>query len=150
MKILYIILTGQAFEETRNVWAEDTWLKTIDTNDDYFFLAEKEDQSKKILGFDTEGGHQFAFFKLRGLYLDYNKNPQRYNDYDWFFFVDSDTYVRTKRTRKFLNDYSLIEDSPMLFGRLNLLPNIENSKTGPGFFAGQSKNQIMPYLKIVR
>ena len=147
MNILYIILSGLAFKDTRNTWAEKTWLTNIDNDDDYVFLEGVGDKSRKVLGFNTPEGHFTSYLKLHGFYIHYNQFKEQYKDYDWFFFADSDSYVFPNKAKAFLKKYTLTSDAPLFIGRLNILPNAENGKTGPGTFGGESKTEIIPYLQ---
>ena len=146
MNIFYVILSGAVFKDTRNVWAQETWLKALGEGDDYAFLEGKTDSDRKVLGFDTPEGHFTSFLKLRGFYLHYLENKEKYDNYDWFLFADSDTYVYCNKAREYLEKYSLSSDSPLFIGRLNMLPNHENPKHGPGAFGGTTRSQIFPYF----
>jgi len=146
MNIFYVILSGIVFKDTRNIWAQQTWIKEIDKSDDYAFLEGESDASRKVLGFNTPEGHFTSYLKLRGFYLHYYENKELYEDYEWFFFADSDTYVMPKRAKSLLKSYSPKLKSPMFIGRLNMLPNSQNPKSGPGSFGGETKTQIIPYL----
>lgn len=147
MNIFYAILSGLAFKDTRNVWAKETWLTKIEQDDDYAFLEGVSDKSRKALGFNTPEGHFTSYLKLRGFYLHFSQFKDVYRNYDWFFFADSDSYVFPSRAKDFLDQYTLSSDAPMFIGRLNILPNAENGKTGPGRFGGESKTEIIPYLQ---
>ena len=117
-KILYTILSGSDFKDSRNVWIKDTWLNNIDSSDGYVFLEGSSDTDRKdVMGFGTPEGHNTAYLKLREFHKFVFNNIDKYSDYDWFMFSDTDCYVYPKVLKPFLSKYKI--NSPMCATKVN-------------------------------
>ena len=95
MRICYVALTCEAYLKTRAVWQRETWLSAIDPEDSYVYLsALSHPEDPHILGCGTADDYQscpakyIAFFKGWDL-----------SGFDWYFFVDDDTFVFPHRLK---------------------------------------------------
>lgn len=143
MKIFHYILSATDFANTRNQWHLNTWLKRIGTEDDYIFLEEQSDPSRKVFGTNTPPGPGInSIFKLGVFYKELYVNWDIYNSYEWFMFSDADCYVYPKRLKSFLNYYDISPYAPLFIGKINLLYD------HPGFFQGDTHNcQLSKFLR---
>lgn len=90
MKVAYVILTCEKFWETRVVWQRRTSLSSV-SSEDIYYLGHRMDPEERLFSW--------------GAADDYNSLPRKFADffvhsqldYDWFFFIDDDTYVYVDR-----------------------------------------------------
>jgi hypothetical protein len=99
MKICYIILTCEKFLPTRAAWQNDTFLKNVDEKDVYF-LSGKPDGSN-IYGWYTPDTYEGCPMK----YMCFFRNMTI--EYDWYVFIDDDTFVNTKNLRDYLKMFDV-------------------------------------------
>lgn len=97
-KILFLILTTQSYKDRQS-----NILKTWGENEDLFFYSEHEDPTMKVLKVcdnnNVEDKQVSIFRKIKESY---------YNEYEWFFFCDDDTFVNVNLLKSKLN--SLLTD----------------------------------------
>lgn len=101
MKICFIILTCEAYLSTRTHWQNLTCLKNIDPKDVYFISCKKSGEN--VYGWDTADNYESCPTK----YIKFFRNMNI--DYDWYIFIDDDTYINTKNLGKFLENYDPTE-----------------------------------------
>ena len=94
MKILYIILTCEKYLNSRCDFVRRTWLRDLEESDGYLFLSSVEDASRNIVGYNTNDTYEYATMKFVELFKNY-----AIGDYDYVFFCDDDTFVRTERLK---------------------------------------------------
>lgn len=101
MSVCYVILTCQAFIKTRCEWQNNTFLKDVDPKDVYFLSAVPEEPN--IYGWNTQDDYASCPMK----YIKFFKNM--YVDYDWYVFIDDDTFINTFRLLPLLATYNANE-----------------------------------------
>lgn len=97
MKICYIILTCEKFMNTRALWQNRTFLQKVDKKDVYFISCKKSGEN--VYGWDTSDDYHSCPTK----YIKFFKHMEI--DYDWYVFIDDDTYMYTKRLHEFLQSF---------------------------------------------
>jgi hypothetical protein len=98
MRVCYIILTCEKFLQTRAKWQKDTFLNDVDAKDVYFISSKMGEPN--IYGWNTEDNYE-------GCPKKYVRFLQNMNiDYDWYVFIDDDTYVNTYRLVELLQTYN--------------------------------------------
>ena len=102
MKILYGIFTCEKYLNTRCEWIKDTWLKNIDIEDNYFFIAH-DNIGDKIIGFNVKDDYKNLPYK----FIEYIKyvGENFIDKYDWFHFSDDDCYIYPDRLKSLLKEY---------------------------------------------
>ena len=100
MKICYIISTCDKYIETRVKYQMETMLKNVN-KDDIFYLTSKADISKRQFGWQSMDDTQNITWKY--IHFIYNMNII---DYDWYIFIDDDTFVFQNRLETLLQNYN--------------------------------------------
>lgn len=118
MNILFCILTGLDFKDTRNVAIKNTWVKKIPEKCDYIFLEGKSDSNRNVIGYDTPEGHFTSWMKLKEFFKNFS-----FLKYDWVFLSDSDCFVYPNKVKDFLVDYNI--SSPICICRIMEVQNNE-------------------------
>jgi hypothetical protein len=98
MRICYIIITCEAYLKTRAQYQRNTFLKLVDPKD-VFFLSSKMDFQNRVYGWDTTDDYASCPIK----YLEFFTNMDL--DYDFYLFIDDDTFVFPKRLTNTLLKY---------------------------------------------
>jgi hypothetical protein len=99
MKVCYIVLTCNKYFENRVQWQLETMFKHVDKQDIYF-LGHTMDVDRRLYSWGAPD--------------DYNGLPYKFVDffrhldieYDWYMFIDDDTYVFHSRLVSLLEQYS--------------------------------------------
>lgn len=99
MKLIIFIHTCAAYEETRAKLLEQSWALT---NTDIVFITDNPNSkllNKIYIGNYNKGAtyHPSTVKKIIDIWLT------NYADYDWFFFVDDDSYVFVDKLKDFLS-----------------------------------------------
>ena len=95
IKICYIVLTCKKYLETRVKWQKATCFK--DVSDCYFLSSTKK--APDVYGWDTADDYASCIDK----YIKFFQNLDL--DYDWYMFVDDDTFVYTNRVEQYLTTF---------------------------------------------
>lgn len=93
-KILYLLLHTQKHED-RYKNCVNTWLQ----GQDYLFYSDHEDLEKNIIkvsGRNDYGSNEEKFINV------VKTLPEKYLNYEWYYFVDNDTFVNTKKLESIL------------------------------------------------
>ncbi len=98
IKICYIILTCEPYLETRVKWQNDTFLKSVDKADVYFISCKNKEPN--IYGWNTPDNYEACPIK----YIKFFKNMLI--DYDWYCFIDDDTFLNIKNLHNLLQKYN--------------------------------------------
>jgi hypothetical protein len=125
MRICYIILTCEKYQDTRVKWQLETMFENIDKNDIYF-LGHKMDIDNRIYNWGAADDYNSLPYK----FIDFFKNIHL--EYDWYVIIDDDTYVYHDRLYKMLEQYSI--DKTFCIGRL--LRHIQHTPWGAYFSGG--------------
>lgn len=91
------------YQDTRRAWQENTWIGKLPSGSDYVYLL--GEKCKKNHTFCTikngKDKYEHGHFKYYDFITKYN-----YENFDWIFFCDDDTYVFDNKLRSLLNNYS--------------------------------------------
>jgi len=99
MKICYIISTCDKYLDTRVKYQMEILFKNVDKNDIYY-LTSKPDIDKRQFGWNCMDDEQNITWKY--IHFIYNMNIL---DYDWYIFIDDDTFVFKNRLETLLSQY---------------------------------------------
>jgi hypothetical protein len=132
-KIAYIILTCEKYLQTRVLWQFQNCFKYINKKDCYYLSCKpstlKNNNNKLLLsiyGWNTSDDYRSCPDK----YIAFFKNLNL--DYDWFVFIDDDTFVFPLRINKFLSNFN--ENQNIYIGNiLTHLREMEYMSGGAGF-----------------
>jgi hypothetical protein len=105
MKICYIISTCDKYLETRVKYQMDICLKNVNPEDIYY-LTSKPNHDKRQFGWYTMDDAQNITWK----YIHFIKNMNTILNYDWYLFIDDDTFVFIDRLQKLLSNYDNTEN----------------------------------------
>ena len=97
MKICYIISTCDKYLETRVKYQMDICLKHVNPEDIYY-LTSKPNHDKRQFGWYTMDDAQNITWKY--IHFIYNMIIE----YDWYIFIDDDTFVFEKRLLNLLKN----------------------------------------------
>lgn len=100
MKICYIISTCDKYLDTRVKYQMNTYLKNVD-KEDIYYLTSKPNHENRQFGWYSMDDPQNITWKY--IHFIYNMNIP---DYDWYMFIDDDTFVFMNRLETFLKDYN--------------------------------------------
>lgn len=103
MKICYIISTCNKYLETRVKFQMETFFKDVPASDIYY-LTSKADVEKRQFGWNCMDDEKNIAWKY--IYFIYNMNIP---NYDWYIFIDDDTFVFQERLENLLQNYSCNE-----------------------------------------
>ena len=101
MKICYIISTCDKYLDTRVKYQMETFFSNTDKNDIYY-LTSKSNIDKRHFGWNCMDDCQNITWK----YIHFIKNMNNILTYDWYIFIDDDTFVFIDRLEKLLNNYN--------------------------------------------
>lgn len=133
MKILYVILSCEKYLKTRCIWQKKTFL--LKTKYDFVFLSAQEDIKNNVLGWNTDDDYSSCPIK----YLEFFKNYK--SDYDWYFFIDDDTFVFENRIEQLLKKYN--KNEMYYIGSILLQESILYMSGGAGFFISNSLYKLI-------
>lgn len=102
MRVCYIVLTCEKYVTTRREWQLATMFKHF-PKEDIYYLGHMMDVDRRI--FSWGAGDEYD--KLPYKFLYFFKNMLL--DYDWYVFIDDDTFVFHDRLVSFLNDKDSLE-----------------------------------------
>ena len=100
MKICYIISTCNKYLETRVKYQMETMFKNVNNNDIYY-LTSKPNIEKRQFGWNCMDDIQNITWKY--IHFFHNMNIP---DYDWYIFIDDDTFVFENRLQNLLKTYN--------------------------------------------
>ena len=100
MSICYIISTCDKYIETRVKYQMETFLKNVNKND-IFYLTSKPNIENRQFGWQCMDDTQNITWKY--IHFIYNMNIP---NYDWYIFIDDDTFVFENRLKNFLQQYN--------------------------------------------
>lgn len=97
MKICYIILTCENYLSSRAKFLLETSLKNVNSTDIYFLSCKSI--KPNIYGWNTDDNYESCPLK----YVRFFQNMTI--DYDWYFFMDDDTFVFPDRLNSFVEQF---------------------------------------------
>jgi hypothetical protein len=95
-KILYLILHTNKQSDRYNHLV-DTWL----IGKDFIFYSDHEDLEKNVIKVSNDDTYKSNEEKFVNVLRNF---PEKYLDYEWYFFVDNDTFVNTKKLESILSE----------------------------------------------
>jgi len=101
MKICYIISTCDKYLDTRVKYQMETFLNDIDKND-IFYLTSKSNIEKRYFGWNCMDDEKNITWK----YIHFFYNMSNILEYDWYIFVDDDTFIFIDRLKLLLTKYN--------------------------------------------
>jgi hypothetical protein len=140
IKICYIILTCKKNLQTKVKWQKETCFRNTDPEHCYFLSCESE--GRNIYGWNTADDYASCIDK----YIQFFQNMDL--DYDWYMFIDDDTFVFPKRIEQYLP--TLDKSEPIYFGfRWSHIEGLRYMSGGAGFFlTKQTYTMLREFLKI--
>jgi len=119
MKVCYIVLTCNKYFENRVQWQLETMFKDVNKQDIYF-LGHTMDVDRRLYSWGAPD--------------DYNGLPYKFVDffkhlditYDWYMFIDDDTYVFHSRLLSLLEQYN----TEQLYSIGKRLDHVKDSEWG--------------------
>ena len=105
MKICYIISTCNKYLNTRVKYQMDTYLKHVN-KEDIFYLTSKPDETKRQYGWHCMDDEKNITWK----YIHFIYNMKFILNYDWYIFIDDDTFVFIDRLKNLLEKYDSTEN----------------------------------------
>lgn len=97
-KVCYIVLTCEKYIPTRVKWQTETFLKKVDSKDVYFLSCKNE--GSNIYGWNTPDDYASCPLK----YVSFLRNMTIH--YDWYCFIDDDTFINVDNLHNLLNTYN--------------------------------------------
>lgn len=137
-KTLFIVLTCDMYLDSRVHAIQNTWGKIANV----IFLTDTESTDKEILGYNTTKNYDGIQEKYLNLFTKYN-----FDNYDYYFFVDDDTFVN-------LTNFSKLElpspnDNFSFMRKLVLNPDgtdKDGNQTGYPLFKIKGHNSNLPLI----
>ena len=99
MKICYIISTCDKYLQTRVKYQMDIMLKNVN-KEDIYYLTSKPDIENRQFGWYCMDDEKNITWKY--IHFIFNMNIQ---NYDWYIFIDDDTFVFENRLKNLLSNY---------------------------------------------
>ena len=104
MKICYIISTCDKYLDTRVKYQMDYLLKHVN-KEDIYYLTSEPNIDKRQFGYGAPDTFETITWKY--IYFIYNMNIE---NYDWYMFMDDDTFLFFNRFEKMLKNYDYNEN----------------------------------------
>lgn len=101
MKICYIISTCYKYLDTRVKYQMETFFNDVNLND-IFYLTSKSNIEKRHFGWNCMDDEKNITWK----YIHFFYNMSNILEYDWYIFVDDDTFIFIDRLKTLLTNYN--------------------------------------------
>lgn len=101
MKVCYIISTCNKYLDNRVIYQMNSFLKHVNRNDIYY-LTQNMNLDLRHFGWNASDTFEDLTYK----YIDFFKNMNIQDLYDWYIFIDDDTFVFHHRLIKLLENYN--------------------------------------------
>lgn len=124
MKILYVILSHKDNEDKINL-QKSTWLSFKGVEDNYIYL--------------TKSSIEDTYENVPRKYSDFIREFSHFNEYDWVFFCDDDTFAFPKKLSHLLRYFNA--SKPLVIGRTGVYEGYLYCSGGAGFAV--SRNLIL-------
>jgi hypothetical protein len=105
MKICYIISTCEKYLDTRVKYQMETFLKNVN-REDIYYLTSKPDIPNRQFGWNCMDD----FDNIPWKYIHFIYNMEIQDKYDWYIFIDDDTFVFENRLKNLLINYNSSEN----------------------------------------
>ena len=139
VRVCYIILTCEKYIPTRVRWQKETCFRNSDLKDCYFLSCKNGEKS--VYGWNTADDYPSCITK----YIKFFQNMDL--DYDWYMFIDDDTFVFPNRVEQFLA--RLDPSDPLYVGNAwSHIAGLRFMSGGAGFFLTKSAyTMLRQFLK---
>lgn len=131
--VCYIILTCEKYIPTRVEWQKKTCFQHVPAKDCYFLSCTRREGN--IYGWDTEDDYKSCIQK----YIQFFQNMEL--DYDWYMFLDDDTFVYPNRVHSYLSQYD--STKPLYIGAMWTNHPHPYMSGGAGFFLTKSSYTML-------
>ena len=132
--ICYIILTCEKYIPTRVAWQKATCFRNTNLADCYFLSCKPSAGS--VYGWNTADDYPSCIVK----YIKFFQNMDL--NYDWYMFIDDDTFVFPKRAEQYVNQ--LDHTTPSYVGSMwSHIPNLRFASGGAGFFLSRPAYKML-------
>jgi len=101
MNCCYIISTCDKYLETRVQYQMNTFLKDVN-KEDIFYLTSQPNHQERHFGWYCMDTFETITWK----YIHFIHNMENILNYDWYIFIDDDTFVFKNRIEKLLENYN--------------------------------------------
>lgn len=101
MKLCYIISTCDKYLDNRVKYQMETFLKDVNKNDIYY-LTSKPNIENRQFGWNCIDDEKNITWK----YIHFIYNMTNILEYDWYIFIDDDTFIFKNRLETYLSDYN--------------------------------------------
>jgi hypothetical protein len=101
MRVCYIISTCDKYLNTRVKYQMNTFLKDINKNDIYY-LTSKPNKQERQFGWNCMDDEKNITWK----YIHFIYNMTDILNYDWYIFIDDDTFVFKNRLENYLKSFN--------------------------------------------
>ena len=101
MKNCYIISTCDKYLDTRVKYQMETFLGDVNKND-IFYLTSRPNIEKRHFGWNCMDDDKNITWK----YIHFFNNMSNILEYDWYIFVDDDTFIFIDRLKLLLKNYN--------------------------------------------
>jgi len=133
-KVCYIALTCENYIPTRVEWQKQTCFRNTNMADCYFLSCKNGVGS--IYGWNTADDYSSCITK----YIKFFQNMNL--DYDWYMFIDDDTFVFPDRVEQYLN--RLDPTIPSYVGAMwSHIPDLLFMSGGAGFFLSKPAYKML-------
>ena len=113
IRIAYIVLTCEKNIETLTVYQRNTFFKNV-ISDDIFFLSAYT-KGNCYYSFNSPDEYEYCPIK----YIRFFKNTEL--DFDYYIFIDDDTFVNVEELNCFLSSISELFEGPLYIGNTDPL-----------------------------
>lgn len=141
MKCCYIILSCEKYLGTRVKYLLENSLYSVNPNDIYILSAKSK--SPNIYGWNTADNYESCPLK----YVRFLQNMLI--DYDWYYFMDDDTFLYVDRLYKFIQNYNDDKNKKYYIGnRCKHMSYPNYMSGGAGFLLSKSLyTSLVTYIK---
>ncbi len=123
MRIGYVVLTCQKYAETRVAWQRETCLSSV-ASEDIVYLGHQMDAVRRLFSWGAGDDYHSLPYKFVDFFRYYV--PQEGQEWDWYVFIDDDTYVQVDRLRALL----AFRDPSVPWAEGHLLTHIAHTEWG--------------------
>jgi len=138
-RICYIILTCERYAHTRMAW-QKKYCFDEDSLQHCYFLSYKMGTDDRVFGWDTADDYASCIIK----YIRFFQNMTL--DYDWYMFLDDDTFVYPRRAEQFVNRFDPTQY--LYIGAMLYCDDRTYMDGGPGFVL--SKPTYLALIDFIR
>lgn len=141
MRICFVVLTCEKYSNTRVLWLKETVFKNVSPQDVYF-LGNRMDENQRMFSWGAPDDYNSCPVKYLHCFLYSDLGTK---NYDWFFFMDDDTFVYIDRLKNHLRKYDPTE--PIMDGRL--LDHVRHTQWGIYHSGGAGISMTAPVFHFL-